>query len=118
MKFHFADEMQDYVNDLANLVVEAYEQNDNTPVILIGHSMGNPYTLYMLNKQTQAWKDKYVQAHIAVAGPWGGAVKTLRLMASGESVYIKNFMALLMVKLRIFSQISNKSVKIGKKTFM
>lgn len=48
--------------------------------------MGCPYLLYMLNHQPQSWKDKYVKSLVTLAGPWGGAVKVLRLMASG--VYI------------------------------
>jgi lysophospholipase-3 len=86
------NEMQPYINNLANLVKETYEINGNTRVVLLAHSMGNLYTLYMLNHQSQAWKDKYVQSHISLSGPWAGAVKTLKIMASGDNlgVFIVN----------------------------
>ena len=58
--------------------------NNGKRVILLGHSMGNLYIHYMLAKQTQQWKDKYIRSFISLGAPWGGAVKTLRLMASGE----------------------------------
>lgn len=54
------------------------------PVYLLGHSMGCHYVLYFLNHQPQAWKDKYIGGFISLAAPWGGAVKPLRVMASGN----------------------------------
>ena len=58
-------------------------QNGNTPVVMIGHSMGCPMILYFLTQQTQAWKDKYVKSIITLAGPWGGSVKYLEIFAVG-----------------------------------
>ncbi len=81
---HVTDEMQDFIQNLVKLVEDTYELNGQTKVVMIGHSMGNPYTLYMLNHQPQAWKDKYVHTFISLAAPWGGAAKTVRLMASGQ----------------------------------
>jgi lysophospholipase-3 len=72
------------IDALRKLVEDTYHLNNNTKVALLGHSMGNPYALYMLNHQSQEWKDKYVKALITLAGPWGGAVKVLRLYASGK----------------------------------
>lgn len=53
------------------------------PVYLLGHSMGGHYVLYFLNNQPQAWKDTYIRGFISLGAPWGGAVKVLRVMASG-----------------------------------
>ena len=45
--------------------------------------MGNPMILYFLNQKPQSWKDQYIKSFISMSGPYGGAAKTLRLMASG-----------------------------------
>ena len=76
--------MQHFIDDLAHLVEKMYTENKNQKVVLVGHSMGNPYLLTMLNKQSTGWKNKYVKSYVSLAGPWGGAVKTMRLMASGR----------------------------------
>ena len=75
--------MGEYIDKLRKLVENTYELNNNTKVVLLGHSMGSPYALYMLNQQSQGWKNKYIKSLISLAGPWGGAVKVLRLYASG-----------------------------------
>lgn len=80
------NEMADYLSALKNLVEDTYAKNNEQPVVLMGHSMGNLYILYLLNHQPQAWKDKYIRSFISIAGPYGGAVKTLRLMASGDNL--------------------------------
>lgn len=80
------NEMADYLSDLKNLVEDTYTKNNEQPVVLMGHSMGNLYILYLLNHQPQSWKDKYIRSFISIAGPYGGAVKTLRLMASGDNL--------------------------------
>jgi pimeloyl-ACP methyl ester carboxylesterase len=84
----FTDEMASYVRDLIDLIEQTFTKNNNTPVVLLGHSMGNLYILYTLNQMPQAWKDKYIRSFISLSGPWGGSVKTLRLMASGDWFYI------------------------------
>lgn len=80
------NEMNDYLSALKNLVEDTYTKNNEQPVVLMGHSMGNNYILYLLNRQPQSWKDKYIRSFISIAGPYGGAVKTLRLMASGDNL--------------------------------
>ena len=83
MTLTYPDEMADLMKDMKTLVEQTYTLNNSSRVILMGHSMGCPVLLYFLNQQSQAWKDKYVKSLITLAGPWGGAVKTMRLMASG-----------------------------------
>ncbi|KAL5022187.1 hypothetical protein ScPMuIL_001342 [Solemya velum] len=80
------NEMSEFYKDLQALVEETYEINNNTRVVMMGHSMGNPVLLYFFNYIPQAWKDKYIQAFISLASPWAGAVKTLRLFASGDNL--------------------------------
>ena len=75
--------MSKYLNDLQQLIVSSYEENGHQPVILLGHSMGNLYIHYLLTHQSDKWKNKYIKSFISLAGPWGGAIKTVRLEISG-----------------------------------
>lgn len=68
---------------LKTLTEETYQQNNNTPVVFIVHSMGGCMTLKFLRSQTQKWKDQYVRAMVSLAGAWGGAVKALKVFAVG-----------------------------------
>ena len=43
-------------------------------------------SLYFLNQQTQTWKDKYIRSLVTLAGPWGGAVKSLEVAAVGTDL--------------------------------
>lgn len=82
--FKLSDEFQDYFKNLKSLIEDTYEKNNESRVTLIAHSMGCPTMLYFLNSQTQAWKDKYINMFVTISGVWGGAAKTLRVMASGK----------------------------------
>ena len=76
-------EMKEFFDNFKNLIQDTYTLNGNKKVVLIGHSMGNTNVLYFLNQQPQKWKDQYVAKFVSLAGPYGGAAKTLRLVASG-----------------------------------
>lgn len=80
------NEMHEYIKRLVALVENTSLMNGGNRVVLISHSMGCLYALYMLNRQSQAWKDRYIKTVVTLAGPWGGSVKALRLMASGDSL--------------------------------
>lgn len=83
------NELNDYFKNLTKLIEETYEINNKTKVMLVAHSMGNPVTLYWLNNfVTQAWTNKYIQNFVSLSAPWGGASKTMRLMASGDNIDI------------------------------
>lgn len=81
------DELHEYYKSLTQLVEETYEMNNQTRIMLVAHSMGNPVSLYWMNNYvTQEWKDKYIRYFVSLSPPWGGAIKPLRLMASGDNI--------------------------------
>ena len=72
------------MRNLTLLIEETYRENNNKKVVLIAHSMGNLYTQYLLYQKPQAWKDKFIKSWVAIAAPWGGVVKIMKLFASGR----------------------------------
>ncbi|XP_037976740.2 phospholipase A2 group XV isoform X1 [Plutella xylostella] len=71
---------------LKTLAEETYKMNNNTPVTIIGHSMGGAMAQHFLRLQTQAWKDQYIRRLIGISTPWGGAVKALKVFAIGDDL--------------------------------
>lgn len=58
--------------------------NNNTPVTLLAHSMGGPMTLIMLQRQSQKWKDKYINTFITLSAVWAGSIKAIKVFAIGK----------------------------------
>lgn len=73
-----------YVLDLKKLI-EDTSAATGSRVSLVSHSMGCLQTLYLLNQQTQAWKDQYIEKWIPMSGPYGGTANEWKLHASGNS---------------------------------
>lgn len=78
-------DLGDFFVDLEKLVLSAYSQNDNEPVVFMCHSMGCLYSQYLLAKKPQAWKDKYIRSLISLSGVYGGSVKAMKAYASGDN---------------------------------
>jgi len=70
--------------DTINLIESIYESNQNTPVNLIAHSLGNMQMDQCLATVSAEWKQKYIGKFISVAAPWSGASEALRALVSGE----------------------------------
>lgn len=79
------NELEEYFKDLDKLIVDAYIQNQNEPVVLMCHSMGCLYGQYLLNKKPQAWKNKHIRSMISLGGVYGGSVKAMKAFASGDN---------------------------------
>ena len=57
-----------YFAKLKKLVEDTYSANGNKKITLMSHSLGCPYSLVFLNKQTKDWKDKYILQWITLSG--------------------------------------------------
>ena len=68
---------------MKNLIETTYRENGNTPVVIICHSMGCLFSLYLFGEQEQSWKDKYIRSWITIAAPFGGATESLHSILSG-----------------------------------
>ena len=78
-----------YYNKLRNLIEKTYNNNRNTSVTLICHSLGCPTILYFLNTEvSKEWKDKYIHHLITLAGAWGGSILTIKSLISGSNFMI------------------------------
>ncbi|CAL1265697.1 unnamed protein product [Larinioides sclopetarius] len=82
------NEMGEYYGALKKLVEETYERNYQKRVTFVCHSLGCPVTSYFFNQQSQLWKKKYIKGLISLGGAYGGAVKAMKTIASGENLGI------------------------------
>ena len=77
-------ERQGYYRQMQGVVEEMYEQNNQTKVTIVVHSMGGPVSLYFLNNiVTQVWKDQYLHAYVPLSGAWDGGAYTVEALVSG-----------------------------------
>ncbi|XP_004393418.1 PREDICTED: phosphatidylcholine-sterol acyltransferase [Odobenus rosmarus divergens] len=77
-------QQEEYYRKLAGLVEEMHAAYGK-PVFLIGHSLGSLHLLYFLLRQPQAWKDRFVDGFISLGAPWGGSIKPMLVLASGDN---------------------------------
>ncbi|XP_067905710.1 phosphatidylcholine-sterol acyltransferase isoform X1 [Heterodontus francisci] len=79
-----AYEQEEYFDKLKKMIEEMHRAYGK-PVYLLGHSMGNLYILHFLKEQPQEWKDKFIHGFISLGAPWGGTVKSLAVLTSGDN---------------------------------
>ncbi|XP_004744541.1 phosphatidylcholine-sterol acyltransferase isoform X1 [Mustela putorius furo] len=77
-------QQEEYYRKLAGLVEEMHAAYGK-PVFLIGHSLGCLHLLYFLLRQPQAWKDRFIDGFISLGAPWGGSIKPMLVLASGDN---------------------------------
>jgi lysophospholipase-3 len=82
------NELADHFVALKSLIEEHYVRNNYRPVTLICHSMGCLNSLYLLNRQTENWKEVYVRRLISLAAPWSGSFKAISAMLYGDNLGI------------------------------
>jgi len=56
------------------------------PLVVVVHSNGAPLLNYFLSTVGAAWRRRHVGGAVALAGAWGGAVKTLKVYAAGDNL--------------------------------
>ncbi|XP_037734090.1 phosphatidylcholine-sterol acyltransferase [Chelonia mydas] len=78
------NQQHEYFQNLKALIEEMHDTYQRR-VFLLGHSMGNLNILYFLWQQPQAWKDRFIAGFISLGAPWGGAVKSMLVLASGDN---------------------------------
>ncbi|KAF7262615.1 hypothetical protein EG68_00092 [Paragonimus skrjabini miyazakii] len=74
-----------FFSKLTKMIEETYVMNDNRPVVLLGHSLGALYALYFLQQKTDEWKRTYIKAYVPLGGPFGGSVRALLAVTSGDN---------------------------------
>jgi len=94
---HVLEDRDQYFSRTMVQVVDLYEKNKNTPVVLLGHSLGTKTAHYFLNfakeKAGRGWIDKYVHTYMPVGAPHLGAPKALRSIVSGDKMGLETFLS-------------------------
>jgi Lecithin:cholesterol acyltransferase len=86
-----------YFSKTMTMVETLYKNNNNTPVVILGHSLGCKTSHYFMNfakvKNGQRWIDKYIHTYMPVGGPHLGAPKALRSVISGDKMGLDAFLS-------------------------
>lgn len=78
--------MDEYFEQVKDLIEETYEINGQQRVILMCHSLGCIRSVHFLNNQSESWKNKYVHEYVALSAPWGGSVDALVAELIGKAI--------------------------------
>ncbi|CAK5008111.1 unnamed protein product [Meloidogyne enterolobii] len=80
-------ELSKYFVKLKHLIETLFYKNGNQKIFIMAHSMGNCMANYFYhNFVNQAWKDKFLEGHISLAGAWGGSTQVIKVYASGYNM--------------------------------
>ncbi|CAB9510324.1 Phospholipid:diacylglycerol acyltransferase [Seminavis robusta] len=85
-----------YFTKTLQQVEDLYQQSHDTPVVLLGHSLGTKTAHYFLNfclaKKGQAWIDQRIHTYMPVGAPHLGAPKALRSVVAGDKMGLDAFL--------------------------
>lgn len=84
--FRLSSEMDPLTTYYAK-VIEGLSKMNNKKVIIAAHSMSNLRTSYMLWKQSQSWKDTYIENYVAIAPPYMGTGLVINFITCGSDEY-------------------------------
>jgi len=82
----FLEKQTDFTQKMKDLIENTFAHNDNTPVILLAHSMGNLHIRRFLNGQSSQWRSKFVKFLFSMAAPWVGVPTTVKGLLSGDTI--------------------------------
>jgi len=68
--------------------IEKMVQSSGKKAILIGHSMGGPYSYYLLRTAPDGWVEKYIFKYVTASPAWMGAPRALDAMFSGLGPFV------------------------------
>jgi len=85
-----------YFSNLIQKVEELFLKNNNTPVVLLCHSLGCKTGHYFLNfakaRVGQQWLNTYVHTFMPVGAPHIGAPKSIRSLVTGDKMGLDAFL--------------------------
>lgn len=87
-----------YFSKTMKFVEDMYERNENTPVVLLCHSLGCKTGHYFLNfvwdhpAGGRAWINKHIHAYMPVGAPHLGAPKAVRALVDGDKMGLDAFL--------------------------
>lgn len=91
-KIMIPEYMLQYFERLKALIEESVEHT-RMPAVVVSHSIGSLiFYIFLVEYCTSAWKDKYIDKFISVAGPFGGSSIALKTLLSGLPKLSLNFL--------------------------
>jgi hypothetical protein len=93
-------ERDKYFTNTMETIAHLYRQSNNTPVVILCHSMGCKTGHYLFNfvrhhlgeQDGQKWLDKYIHSYVPVGAPHIGAPKSVRSVFDGEKMGLDSFL--------------------------
>ena len=77
----------EWMDETASLIERAVKTTGRK-VVLVGHSMGCPFTYAFLKSLKREWAERNIDSFVAVAGPWAGAYKAANAFFVGFADYV------------------------------